>query len=114
MSKQIDWTAEVAAWRASGLTARKFCEDRGYSATRLYWWSSQLKRSGSESEGSPPRTRSVPMARVVRKRSQPARGRAPIVIQVGNARVEVSGDIDRAALSAVLQTLADTSWGAQS
>lgn len=112
MSKQIDWTAEVAAWRASGLTARKFCEDRGYSVTRLYWWSSQLKRS--EPERASPRTRSVPIARVVRERSQPARGRAPIVIQVGSARVEVAGDVDRAALSAVLQTLADTSWGAQS
>jgi hypothetical protein len=94
------------------LTARKFCEDRGYAATRLYWWSSQLKRSGSE--GSSARTRSVPMARVVRERSRPARGSALIVIQVGSARVEVGGDIDRDALSAVLQTLADTSWGAQS
>jgi len=54
------------------------------------------------------------MARVVRERSRPAPGRAPIVIQVGGARVEVDGDIDRAALSAVLQTLANTSWGAQS
>jgi hypothetical protein len=54
------------------------------------------------------------MARVVREQSQPAREGAPIVIQVGNARVEVGGEIDRAALSAVLQTLADTSWRVRS
>jgi hypothetical protein len=112
MSKHIDWAAEVSAWRASGLTARRFCDGRGYSATRLYWWSSQLKRSGPES--SSPGTRSVRVARVVLERSRPAAEAAPIVIQVGGARVEVSGDIDRAALSVVLQTLAQTSWGARS
>jgi hypothetical protein len=56
----------------------------------------------------------VRVARVVLERSRPAAEAAPIVIQVGGARVEVSGDIDRAALSVVLQTLAQTSWGARS
>lgn len=110
MSKQIDWAAEVAAWRASGTPARKFCESRGYSATRLYWWSSQLKRSDGPESGTP----ALRIARVVRERSRPATARAPIVIQLGNARVEVSGEIDREALLVVLKTLADASHGAAS
>jgi hypothetical protein len=93
------------------MAARKFCEELGYSATRLYWWSSQLKRS----EGSPKDNTSVPMARVVRsKAAQNPRPCAPIVIQVGSARVEVPSDADRDTLSAVLQSLADTAWGARS
>ena len=112
MSKQIDWTAEVSAWRASGLSAREFCESRGYSATQLYWRSSQLNRS--ENSTSTSRTRSVPMAGVVRERTRQTPGAVPIVIQVGGARVEVSGDVDRAALRVVLQALADASPGAES
>jgi hypothetical protein len=38
----------------------------------------------------------------------------PIVIRVGNAHVEVSGEIDRAALLVVLQTLTDASLGGAS
>ena len=111
MSKQLDWAAEVAAWRASGMTASKFCEERGYAATRLYWWSSQLKRS----EGSTKRKAGVAMARVVRSGAAEASSpRTPIVIQVGNARVEVTADVDRGVLSTVLQSLADTCWGARS
>ena len=111
MSKQREWAAEVAAWRASGKTARKFCEERGYSATRLYWWSSQLKRSEGATKGKT----GVAMARVVRSGvAQASSPRTPIVIQVGNARVEVTDDVDRGMLSTVLQSLADTCWGARS
>jgi hypothetical protein len=105
MSKQVEWTAEVAAWRASGLTARKFCEGRAFTAARLYWWSSQMARS----QDSASRTTTLPMARVVRSRAVSACG--PIVIRVGKARVEVSGEVDRAALLVVLQTLTHASLG---
>jgi len=111
MSKQPDWATEVAAWRASGKTASEFCKDRGYSATRLYWWSSQLKRS----KATPVRRASVQLARVVRKRGASGGAeRAPIVIEVGRARVEVRADADPAALSLVLQSLASTRWGVAS
>src|SRR4051812_14164775 len=113
MSKERDWAAEVAAWRASGMPARKFCEERGYSATRLYWWSSQLKRS----EGATVPKKTVPLARVVRRPDDADRSRhqgAPIIVQVGRARVEVSAGADRAALSVVLDALAATAWGARS
>jgi transposase len=111
MSKQIDWAAEVAVWRASGKTAREFCEERGYAATRLYWWSSQLKRS----QGVPAGKTEVRLARVVRKSgATDAVQRPPIVIQVGQARVEVRADADRGALSLVLQSLVSVTWGDES
>ena len=111
MSKQKDWAAEVAGWRASGQSARQYCEARGYSATTLYWWSSQLKRA----EGGPEPKKSVRLARVVRKRGvRRAGGMSPIIVQVGRARVEVGADADRHALSTVLAALAATAWGERS
>ena len=93
------------------MSASKFCEQRGYSATRLYWWSSQLKRE----QGAAANDAAVPIARVVRTGSAPVRSRgAPIVIQVGGARVEVSAEVDRDALSVVLQALASISWAGRS
>ena len=111
MSKERDWAAEVEAWRASGLSARQYCEEREYSATTLYWWSSHLKRAGVASE---PKKR-VRLARVVRKPgARPAPRTAAIIVQIGQARVEVGADADRDALSVVLQALATTALGAQS
>jgi transposase len=111
MSNEIDWAAEVAAWRASGQTARQFCEEREYSTARLYWWSTRLKRTSSGAEGK----KSVPLARVVRKPNvERARIKsAPIILHVGHARMEVSADTDRAALVVALEALAATDWDAQ-
>jgi hypothetical protein len=111
MSKPREWRAEVAAWRASGKSAREFGEERGYPATRLYWWSSQIKRQ----EGAGEHGAAVPIARVIRRDSASSRSRStPVVIQVGSARVEVSADADRDALSVALQALARMSWEVQS
>ena len=57
----------------------------------------------------------VRLARVVRKRgARLTRGTAPIVVQIGQARVEVGAGTDRNALSTVLEALAATAWGQRS
>jgi hypothetical protein len=63
MSNEKHWPARVDAWRASGMSAQEFCKQRGYSATTLYWWSSQLKRAGVDAQ----RDQRMPLVRVVRK-----------------------------------------------
>ena len=103
------WVTEVRAWRASGLSADAFCKDRGYSASRLYNWSSRLNRANRGQDGQP----AVAMARVVRRETA-ASERTPIVIQVGHARVEVTADSDPDALSVVLRALASVTRDAQS
>lgn len=111
MSKEKDWSAEVEAWRASGKSARQFCEGRAYTATTLYWWSSYLKRTSGSSE---PKAK-IQLARVVRKRGAPRVQRTTrIVVQVGHARVEVGADADPDTLSVVLKALAATAQGARS
>jgi hypothetical protein len=93
------------------MSARQFCKEGGYSVARLYWWSSQLKREISTK----PVKATIPIVRVVRRSTSSTRSRgAPIVIQVGHARVEVGADADGDALTLVLQTLARSSLGGQS
>jgi transposase len=107
MSKETDWPARVAAWRASGMSAQEFCKQRGYSATTLYWWSSQLKRAGVLAQRDEP----MPLVRIVRKSETRAAAKSsPIFVHVGNARIEVSADVDRSTLSVVLEALASVSW----
>jgi transposase len=107
MSKEADWAAQVEAWRSSGMSAREFCKDRGYSATTLYWWASQLKRRGAATQ----RGEGIALARVTRKADTRSRPKAPsVVVEVGQARIEVGADVDRSALSAVLEVLASVRW----
>jgi hypothetical protein len=110
MSKETEWPARVEAWRSSGMSAGEFCKGQKYSATTLYWWSSQLKRAAARAQ----RGQRMPMARVVRKTGkQPTAKSAPIVVQVGHARIEVTADMDRNTLSVVLETLACVPWEAK-
>jgi hypothetical protein len=109
MSKEADWPARVEAWRSSGMSAGEFCKGREYSATTLYWWSSQLKRAAARAL----RGQRMPMARVMRKADKPSAKSSPIVVQVGQARVEVTADVDRDALSVVLEALASVPWEAK-
>lgn len=113
MSSKRDWSAEVAAWRTSGKTAQEFCAERGYSTTRLYWWSSELKRRGAPGESKTP---VMALAKVVRKRSEDSSlsSAGVVIVHVGAARIEVTARADRAALTLALEVLAATSWDAKS
>jgi transposase len=107
MSKETDWPARVEAWRTSGMSAGEFCKGREYSATTLYWWSSQLKRADARAQ----RGQRMPLARVVQKaEKRPLAKSSSIVVQIGQARVEVTADVDRNTLSVVLEALARAPW----
>ncbi|MEY2931938.1 MAG: hypothetical protein RL033_2687 [Pseudomonadota bacterium] len=120
MTKESEWGARVSAWRASGVSAKEFCKEQEYSATTLYWWSSRLRRSAESEEQAKPsqpnpqvrkvterRPRAVQLARVVRAVTTTATASStPVVVQLGRIRVEVTSGVDRAVLSAVLETLA--------
>jgi transposase len=106
MTNESEWPARVSAWRASGKSAREFCVDKDYSATTLYWWASRLKRDGQAK----PRHKPMRLARVVRKAPEEASKHAPIVLQIGPARLEIGRGADQTTLSNVLLALAQTPW----
>lgn len=93
-STAAEWAERVQAWRASGQTAPAFAEGKGFSASLLRWWGSELsRRSGTD--------KAVRLARVVRL----PRERAALTVAVGPARIEVGPGFDHALLREVLDAL---------
>ena len=90
----------MAAWRASGKTAKEFCKGKDYAAERLLWWSSDLKRRGI----TPPQGSAVALTRVVLKPDERPRASA-VVVCWGGFRVEVAAGADRGTVSTVLEAL---------
>lgn len=93
-TRAAEWSERVQAWRESGQTAPAFAEGKGYSASLLRWWGSELARRSGPS-------RPVRVARVVRG---PAR-ETLLTVCVGAARVEVRPGFDRALLRELVDAL---------
>jgi len=106
MSKEDEWATRVAEWKSSGLSGTKFCEERGISVATLYWWSRRLKRAQKPSS----KRETVRLARVVRSQVSTA----PVIVQVGLARVEITTDVDRETLLIVFEALASSMGSARS
>jgi transposase len=113
MEDRETWAKRVEEWRASGLTAEKFCVERELSARRLYEWSSRLRKA----EGRGPKN-GIPVARLIRRRAwaQGAAGIASqgvvaITIELGAARVTVMPGVDRGTLATVLGALEASARG---
>ena len=105
MTTVAKWSARVAAWRASGLTARMFCEGKGYTANGLRCWSSRLRKLqsevGAQKEAAP---KGVRIARLVRV-PKAAEAETPIVIEVGGTHVCVRRGFDSEVLRELLNVL---------
>ena len=102
MTKAPEWAARVAAWRASGKTSKQFCKERGYSASSLLWWSSELNRRRTESSRANP----LALMRVVRKREPAAaRSAAPLIVHGDGVRVELPPGADAALLALVVDVV---------
>jgi transposase len=107
MADSAIWSERVAAWRRSGLSARAFAKDKGYSAGALYYWQRRV------AEGRPPDA-GIAFARVVRTSARgeqapgaaPAAGGAvPLVLEFEGARLIVRPGFDRSSLAAILEEL---------
>ena len=94
MSKQTEtaWAERVAAWRESGLSAARFASGKEFAASTLRYWASRLKRLRVEEP-------TITFARLPRAELPPR----PVTMIVGEARIEVFGDTDEAALAKALR-----------
>lgn len=106
------WAELVAAWEASGRSARSFAEERGVAEATLRWWKSELARRAQHEpprrspRPRPPRAPSLAMARVVRERDLPPPTLTDtVVVVVGQARIVVQRGFDAALLRAVVHAL---------
>jgi hypothetical protein len=126
---EAKWSERVREWRESGLTAREFSTARGFSAGGLRHWAHKLSRrqagvttppATAKPSPSPGRSlatveKEAPMATGVRVlRVERRAAEAPLVIEVGAARMSVAAGADVALVRATLEALlATTSRGAR-
>jgi hypothetical protein len=107
------WVERIAAWRASGLTAKKFAEGKAFSAQQIWNWSWQLRRDQPRQSRrrSRPSTvsgttcgttrKDVRLARVVAVRPA-VQSTIGLVVEVQGVRISVPIGFDRQTFSAVL------------
>ena len=89
--------AVVAAWRASGQSARAYCETRDFSTSSLVRWASEAK--GARKPG----TAAVEFVRVA---MVPSRTGA-IIVDIGRARICVERGFDAGLLREVVKALSE-------
>jgi len=120
MADAKTWTERISEWRASGLSAVKFSDGRGFSAHQLWSWRAKLRKEEAtvQAGGEGVRATGVRLARVVRvagRTAELASGDGPkLVVELLGLRVMVPAGFDRATFSMVLDEVAarrSTPWG---
>jgi transposase len=98
-TRDLDRRAKlVARWRASGLSARAFGEQRGLSAGQLYSWSRSVREVATAIEAGSPFTE-------VRVREEPSSLRGPtraIEVDVRGHVIRIPPGVDLELVEAVL------------
>jgi hypothetical protein len=95
-NRESIWQAHVEAWKASGLSQRRYCEERGVSLSTFQWWRRRLRKPESERSTSP-------MVRV--PVTAPAPGASELVVEMNRFRVRIRGTVNREQLEGLLDVL---------
>jgi len=104
------WQERIAEWRASGLTAEQFCQDKEFTTSALRQWVYRFKR---EAQAAPKTAEpAVRLARVVRETTDPVAPtrkvkplQEPLVVEIGDARICIWPGFDRETLRTVIALL---------
>lgn len=103
---------QVRAWRESGLTAERFSEGKGFSASALRGWSFRLRRQAEPPAG--PKGNAVRLVQVVREVVPAATTQsgpliegssASLFVETRGIRIAVAPGFDPATLAAVLDVV---------
>jgi hypothetical protein len=97
-SKQAEWTERMAAFAASGLSGKRWCEQNGVALSVFAYWRRKLK----ELEPGPAWC-SVRVARETKTALTPA---SRLTVCVGSAQIQVEPNFDPQLLRAVVHALA--------
>jgi hypothetical protein len=110
---EAKWADRVRDWKESGKSAEEFATGQPFKGSTLRWWGTELRRRGEAGVGSASRTaalKSIPMARVVR-RKRPADDAATkptgsaMVVEVCGARITLTQGFDPELFSKVVRAL---------
>jgi hypothetical protein len=95
-TKSDQWRERLAEHERSGLTVKRFCEERGITQYSFYAWRKRLREQG------PVRFALVERGRV---RQEPAPAPGLELILASGARLRISAGVDGATLRTVLEAL---------
>lgn len=90
-----EWASRIEAFRASGMTQRRWAEAQGLSEDRVSYWYRKL--------GRPPESPTEPTWVPLTATSQDV---SPLRIRVGPVEIEVTTGFNPQLLQAVIQTVA--------
>lgn len=114
MSNGREWAGHVKSWRASGESARAYCERRGLKLSRFRYWSSGVKRAEVErltGPAAPAPKLNLARVRTTAPTRAPATASGPLRVVVGEVSVEVPSTFDPAALRGVVEVLVSVAGG---
>lgn len=100
------WALVMQERRESGLTIRDFCREQGIKEKTFFYWQRRLREAVCEklALGEETAIASVPsFAEVQIPMDSP--GRDMIRVRLGDAEVEIGGDVSPVAIEAVLRAL---------
>ena len=95
-TKSDQWRERLAEHERSGLTVKRFCEERGITQYSFYAWRKRLRAQGSV------RFALVERSRV---RQEPASAPGLELILVSGVRLRIGAGVDGATLRTVLEAL---------
>ena len=104
--RRQQWALVMKERRESGLTTRDFCREHGIKEKTFYYWQRRLREAVCENLALQEKTSVVPAPSFAEVRMPAAQGgRDMIRVHLGDAEVEIGGDVAPAAIEAVLRTL---------
>jgi hypothetical protein len=118
---EATWADRVRDWKESGKSAEDFATGQPFKGSTLRWWGTELRRRrearasmggrGGRASGA---LKSIPMARVVRRRryvddasaeAQTSASASAMVVEVSGARITLTQGFDADLFSEVVRAL---------
>lgn len=104
--RRQQWSVVMRERRESGLTIRDFCRERGINEKTFYYWQRKLRESVCENLAVRQETAMAPVPSFAEVRMlAESPGKDAIRVRLGDAEVEIGGDVSPVAIEAVLRTL---------
>jgi len=90
-----EWDSLIKEYQESGLSLAKWCQDKGYSKSKLYWQLRKRRNSNSKSQS----------VQWMSLKSEPKDERSDIKVKIGHAEIIVSDRINNSLFSEVAKAL---------
>ena len=101
--KQKLWGARIDEWKRSGLSQRRYCEERSISLSTFQWWRARLREVDAPEETFSTELVEIPVRKS--KGETPEPGTYRLAVEVGRYTVGLQGEFDPHELGKLLDLL---------